>query len=165
MLDEQYQTGNKKLDRKIEMALREDPTKPNRLLRILGEDDPWKKRTHKYGVVAVEERTYGDGTIFASKSEMERWDYLLKIQQAGEITELEKQVPFILQEGFVSKQYGEIKPIIYVADFVYTNLSFRKGMEGRRIIEDSKTGMRTDSYKNKRKMMLYKYAEYLFFEV
>lgn len=170
MLD-QYQTGNKKLDQRIRMSLVSDPAKPNLLIRKIEEMGfDTEEKQNKYGVNLKELRTYKDGTLFASTNEMNRWDDLLKIQQVGEICDLRKQVPFKLQSGFLSKQYGEVKPITYVADFVYVNLSFRKGppgesWKGRLIIEDSKGGVRTEAYKIKRKMLLYKYSKYLFFEV
>lgn len=116
-------------------------------------------------VSRLEDRTYRDGEVFASKLEMERWDYLLKLQQAGMIQNLQKQVSFILIDSFIHDQYGEIKGISYVADFVYFNVSFRKEYKNRSCVEDSKGGVRTDKYKLKRKMFLSKYPDLLFFEV
>lgn len=159
MMDE-YKTGNKKLDDKIQAAFKKDPLKPTRLERIIIEDE-WKE--NKYNVSEISERTYKDGTVFASKREMERWDYLLKMEQAGEISGLEKQVVFELAEGFNDDQYGDIKPIKYVADFVYENISMRKIHEGKICVEDVK-GMKTSEYKLKRKLFLHRFSNVLFFE-
>lgn len=169
MLDPQYKTGNPKYDEKIEAAFRKNPLKQNQWQRIIGEtfnvlaEVPMPR--NKYGVAARQDRTYKDGTVFASKREMERWDYLLKLRIVGEITDLKMQVPFILQEEFISKQYGDIHSLTYVADFVYTNISFRKAYPNRICVEDSKGGVRTPEYKIKRKLFLYKFADLLFFEV
>jgi hypothetical protein len=157
----EYVTGNKAMDKKIQEALAKEGVKTP--LKTLIE----REKRNKYGIAPKEDRTYKDGTIFASKNEMERWDYLVMMQKAKEISDLDRQIPFVLLEEFISKQkeWGEIQPMVYVADFVYTNLTFRKGYEGRKVVEDSKGGVRTPDYKLKRKLFLYKYAEYLFFEV
>lgn len=163
MLDDKWKTGNKKMDEKIEIAFSKDPVRPNRLQRIITGDFPEEKE-NKYKVSKAADRTYNDGTVFSSKKEMYRWDDLLKLQQAGEIKDLQRQVSFVLTEEFIHPQYGKINKIVYISDFVYTNISFRKGFDNRECVEDSK-GMLTDEYKLKRKLFLYKYPEYLFFEV
>lgn len=118
---------------------------------------------NKYHVAPVEERTQ-NGVIFASKSEMRRYNELVLLQRGHQIKDLQTQVPFILQEGFTHPQYGEINHLIYVADFVYTNLTLHNEYLQRQCVEDSK-GMVTAVYKLKRKLFLKKYPEYLFFEV
>lgn len=166
IIPDEYRTGNKGMDEKIAAALRkENKVMPNPVTQFQLQQVNQKIRTNKYGVAEKEERTFRDGTLFASKREMERWDYLLKIQTAGEIKDLESQVPFVLQESFISRQHGDISELIYVADFVYTNISFRRDYPGRKIVEDSKGGMLTQVYKLKKKLFLYKYGEHLFFEV
>lgn len=160
-----YRTGNKGMDDKIQRALRRE-LKEKGFVK-----NPYPEllipKRHKYGVAPLEERTYKDGTEFASKGEMVRWDYLLMIERAGEIKDLQRQVPFVLQEGFISKQpeWGEIEPLIYVCDFLYVNISFRKGYEGRECVEDYKGAVITAEYKLKRKLFLLKHANYAFFEV
>lgn len=164
-IPDEYQTGNKKMDEKIAKALaREGKTFSGIKVSQQFVDRLVSKKKNKYNVSDKSERTNGIIT-WDSKTEMEHWNDLLLVQRSGKIADLERQVQFILQEEFISKQYGEIRPIIYIADYVYLNISYRKGFEGRRCIEDSKTGVRTADYQIKRKIMLYKYAEYLFFEV
>lgn len=138
------------------------------LQQFIAQDQP---KRNKYGIDisdrGKENRTYSDGTLFASIKEMERWHFLLNVQRAGEITDLDRQIAFLLQEPFESEQYGKIDHILYVADFVYRNITFRKGLHNRKIVEDSKGGkIRTAEYRNKRKNFLYIYGkEYLFYEV
>lgn len=164
-MQSEYKTGNKKLDEKIDKALGKIGIKlaPNAKAELFNEISG----KNKFGVAAKGDRTDVDGFVFASKAEMERWHELLLLQKAGQIANLQRQVPFILQEGFVSKQkeWGEIKPIIYIADFTYTNISYMTGYEGREIVEDSKTGMLTPDYRLKRKIFLYKFYTHAFFEV
>lgn len=78
----------------------------------------------------------------------------LETERAGAIQDLQSQVPFIL----IPAQYLEVngknkcveRACKYIADFVYTE-------NGKRIVEDTK-GFKTDVYKIKRKLMLYKYG-------
>jgi hypothetical protein len=162
VLPEEYKTGNKKMDEMILKAYMKDPGK-RRLLDL--ELEPEKKG--RIQVSAKEDRTYRDGTLFASRGEMLRYDYLLNIQKTGAIRHLRTQVEFVLQESFISKQkeWGNVGALVYVADFTYLNVSFRKGYEGRECVEDHKGCYLTDVYKIKRKLFLYKHAWYAFFEV
>lgn len=160
-----YLTGNKGMDEKIAEALRKEPT-PKWLKQarnqLIGD-----KGKGRITVAAEEDRTWVDGTVFASKGEMERFEYLFRVQQSGEIKDLEIQVPFELQQSFISRQYGDIQAIVYVADFVYTDIKFRKGYEGRKCVEDYKGKYKmaqTDVYKIKRKMFLHQYGLLAFFE-
>lgn len=166
ILPDEYRTGNKKLDEKILQALLKDPVKKNRL-QLLTEavENQTVERLNKYNVAVVEERTTLDGKVFASKKEMERYQYLVRMQRAGMLKNLETQVPFILLDEFTSEQYGKINPITYVADFVYLDQGLNKGLFGRTVVEDAK-GFLTDKYRMKKKMFLYRYGkEYAFFEV
>lgn len=90
-------------------------------------------------------KTVVDGITFDSKLEAKRYTELLWLQKAGEISNLQRQVPFTLQEAFTKngKRYRAIK---YVADFVYTDN--RKLMT---VVEDTK-GKETDVYKLKKKL-------------
>lgn len=160
-----YLTGNPGMDEKISEALRKEPT-PKWLRKarnqLIGE-----KGKGRITVAAKEDRTWIDGTEFASKGEMERFEELFRLQQSGQIKNLEIQVPFILQEEFISRQYGDILPIIYVADFVYIDIKYRKGYAGRKCVEDYKGKYKmaqTDVYKIKRKMFLHQYGLLAFFE-
>ena len=117
-------------------------------------------------------RKYGNkkiqagGQSFDSKREYRRWRDLTLLERAGEITNLQRQVPFLLipeQRGPSVEKYqkgprkGQFKPgpvlerkVSYVADFVYEE-------NGETIVEDAK-GMRTKEFIIKRKLMLYRYG-------
>lgn len=85
-----------------------------------------------------------DNIRFDSAKEARRYSELKILLRAGEITNLRLQVPYELipsQTGGLRKE----RPLTYIADFVYMQ-------NGTEIIEDVK-GVRTDSYKIKRKMM------------
>lgn len=86
-----------------------------------------------------------DGIEHDSKHEAERWMELQMLQRAGEIANLRRQVPFEL----IPKQEGE-RACNYIADFVYLDKS------GKTVVEDAK-GVRTDVYKIKKKLMLWRY--------
>jgi hypothetical protein len=88
-------------------------------------------KTNKYG----NER----GKRYASKYEAEIAMKLWALESRGIITELREQVSFTLVEG-----NGKIRPIRYVADFVYVQ-------DGKRHIVDAK-GCKTPVYRLKRKM-------------
>lgn len=167
MIDPQYRTGNKKMDQKIKEAFEKDSNfRPVRVERISIEKNYKSPFTHsgKFNISPVSERTWKDGTIFASKKEMFRWDELVKMQESGMIKDLKRQVPFELLEGFIHRQWGEIQPMTYVADATYTDISYRKGYEGRACVEDVK-GMLTKEYKLKKKLFFYKYGLLAFFEI
>lgn len=104
-------------------------------------------------------RFYVDGIPFDSKKEGIRYRELLLSERAGEITNLERQVKFILipaqREADQPGKRGGIKngklierEVAYYADFVYLDKS------GNLIVEDTK-GMKTKDYIIKRKLMLY----------
>lgn len=94
---------------------------------------------------------------FDSAKEWRRNQELEALQRAGEISELNRQVPFVLMPGFTisdetSKQgFRTIREIRYIADFTY------RLKDGTRIIEDVK-GMQTDVFKIKRKLLERKIA-------
>lgn len=99
----------------------------------------------KYGNKKV---TVG-GMQFDSKKEAKRYFYLLGLQEAEQISNLQTQVKFEL----VPKQKGE-RAVFYVADFVYQK-------NGQTIIEDVKGYKGGGAYSVfviKRKLMLYKHG-------
>ena len=107
---------------------------------------PQKRRMkrQKYG----NSKTTIDGIRFDSKREAQRWQELRLMERAGRITDLRRQVKFVL----VPSQRGEDgkvieKQVAYIADFVYLK-------DGKTVVEDSK-GYRTEVYMLKKKMMLY----------
>lgn len=101
-----------------------------------------------------------DGIVFASQKEADRWRELKLLERAGKITELQRQVPFLLiptQREFCNEidekkrrfKKGKVleRKCSYYADFVYMQ-------NGKQIVEDAK-GKRTDEYVIKRKLMLF----------
>lgn len=113
-----------------------------------------RKSGNKYGSKKVEV----DGITFDSKKEANRYKELKLLEQAGEITDLQRQVKFVLipaqrepdtigTRGGIHKGKLIEKECAYYADFVYQE-------NGKTVVEDTK-GMRTTEYVIKRKLMLY----------
>lgn len=85
-----------------------------------------------------------DGITFASGKEGRRYSELKMLLDAGEISDLRRQVPFALH----APRAGGGEPVLigkYLADFVY----FDKEL-GAEVVEDPK-GFRTDLYSWKKK--------------
>ena len=91
-----------------------------------------------------------DGQTFDSKKEYRRWRDLQLLERAGMITDLRRQVKFVLIPA--QRVGGKVveRECSYIADFVYT-------ADGKTVVEDCK-GFRTDTYKIKRKLMLERYG-------
>jgi hypothetical protein len=100
------------------------------------------------------------GEVFDSKKEMRRYQELIILEKAGEISELKRQVKYLLipaQRQTVMKK-GVPKPgkviereISYIADFVYKE-------NGQTVVEDVKGyrgGKAYDVFVIKRKLMLH----------
>ena len=98
-----------------------------------------------------------NGVQYDSKKEAARGAVLELKQRAGEVSELKRQVKFILQESFktpskrTKQGFETIKEIAYIADFTYF-------MGGQFYIEDVK-GYKTPEYKIKAKMLRKKIAD------
>lgn len=103
-------------------------------------------------------KTIVDGIEFDSRKEAARYKELKLLEAAGEISNLEMQVKFVLiptqrEPDFVGVRGGIKKGKViekecsYLADFVYIR-------DGEVIVEDTK-GIRTKDYIIKRKLMLY----------
>ena len=103
-----------------------------------------------------------DGVAFDSKKEYLRWCELCLLEKAGQITDLKRQVKYVLipaqyeEYERYSKKTGKRlkngtrcveKECSYVADFVYEQ-------DGQTVVEDTK-GFKTEKYIIKRKLMLY----------
>lgn len=84
-----------------------------------------------------------DGKEFDSKKEGNRYKELRLLERAGEISNLELQPRFLLQDKF-KKNGRTFRKIEYVADFKYIE-------NGKTIVEDVK-GMQTDVFKLKHKI-------------
>ena len=101
-----------------------------------------------------------DGVEFDSMKEYWRFAELKQMQAEGKITDLQRQVKYILlpaqrepdtigKRGGVKKGKLLEREVAYYADFVY-----KLADSGTLIVEDTK-GVRTTEYIIKRKMMLY----------
>ena len=91
-----------------------------------------------------------DGHVFASKREAQRYSELKMLEKAGEISNLELQKRFeLIPSQRINGKVVE-RPCYYVCDFAYCE-------GGKQVIEDAK-GMKTEVYKIKKKLMLYKYG-------
>lgn len=109
----------------------------------------------KYGNKKVE----ANGESFASKGEYNRWLFLKSAEEDGLITDLRKQVEFVLIPTQYKEEIVHLKtkdkvvqrvaehPVTYIADFVYNK-------DGKIVVEDYK-GFPDEKYPIKRKMMLY----------
>ncbi len=97
-----------------------------------------------------------NGIKFDSKLEANRWLELKLMEKAGRISNLRRQVEFVLQPSF-RKNGKTIRKISYFADFVYIENGFT-------IIEDTK-GIKTDVFRLKKKLFEYKFPELTIKEV
>ena len=111
---------------------------------------------NKYRAVKTEYK----GVTYDSKWEAQKAYELDMLQRAGKITDLQRQVTFTLQERFINNKGETIRPIFYVADFVYKDVK-----TGRTIVMDTKSpATRTQVYMVKKKLFEYKYPQYDFVE-
>jgi hypothetical protein len=99
---------------------------------------------NKYGA----EATMIDGMRFDSKAEAKRYQQLVIMQRAGEISDLETQVAFdLIPEQNVNGR--KERPVRYLADFRYIR-------DGKTITEDVKSApTKTAEFIIKRKLMLW----------
>lgn len=95
-------------------------------------------------------KTQIDMYIFDSTKEAKRYRELKLLEMAGEISNLELQPRFLLQESF-KKNGKTYRKIEYVADFKYIE-------KGKTKVEDVK-GLQTDVFKIKHKLFEKKYPE------
>lgn len=115
-------------------------------------------KANKYG----NRKITRDGMEFDSLKEYRRFCELRLLERAGKVTDLQRQVKFVLIptqyerfERYSTKTGKRLvdgvrvaeKEVSYIADFVYTQ-------DGKQVVEDTK-GFRTADYILKRKMMLY----------
>lgn len=100
------------------------------------------KKKSKYGNQKVEY----DGIVFDSKKERDRYCELKILEKAKAITDLKRQVKYVLVE-----KKGKERETSYIADFVY-----KKGNEV--VVEDVKSkATKTPLYRLKKKLMLERY--------
>ena len=88
-----------------------------------------------------------NGFTFDSKREADRYRELLRLQNAGAITGLQRQVKYqLIPSQKIAGKVAE-RAVNYVADFVYVR-------DGETVVEDVK-GVKTPQYIIKRKLMLW----------
>ena len=112
-------------------------------------------------------KTEVDGILFDSKREAQRYQQLKLMEKAGVICDLKRQVKYELIPAQDINGKCVERAVTYTSDFEYyvlKPLNVRTVMAdpdamaiGQHVVEDVK-GMRTDVYKIKRKLMLYKYG-------
>lgn len=101
-----------------------------------------------------------NGIVFDSIKEAKRWGKLSLLETAGAISDLQRQVKYVLiptqrepdtvgARGGIKKGKVIEKECSYIADFVYKDLTLNET-----VVEDTK-GFKTKDYIIKRKLMLY----------
>jgi len=94
------------------------------------------------------ERLTVDGEVFDSKKEYSRYQELMLLERAGQISDLRRQVPFELVPRQIVNGKVVERSVKYIADFTYRE-------NGQFVVEDVKSdATRTDAYKIKKKLML-----------
>ncbi len=109
-------------------------------------DNPAEKqrRGQKYGNQKVVDK----GITFDSKAEHRRWCYLVMLEKARAIKDLQRQVRFELIPELIKPRGGKERATHYIADFVYLDKA------GAQVVEDVK-GAVTPEFRLKRKLMLW----------
>lgn len=89
-------------------------------------------------------KTVSHGITFDSRAEARRYDELLILARTGEVTNIRRQVPFLLAPAV--KLQGRTKPAIkYIADFCYDSW-------GKPVVEEVK-GAITPVFRIKQHLM------------
>lgn len=96
------------------------------------------------------QKTQMDMYVFDSAKEAQRYRELTLLERAGEISNLELQPRFLLQESF-KKNGKTYRKIEYIADFKYME-------KGKTIVEDVK-GLQTEVFKIKHKLFEKQYPD------
>jgi len=93
-------------------------------------------------------KTEINGIKFDSRKEAKRYEDLMLMLKAGEISELKLQPQFTLQEAYTTPDGIRVRKITYIADFSYI-----RGVE--KIVEDVKSDFtrKNKDYRIKKKMM------------
>lgn len=110
----------------------------------------WKYYPNKQSIKESKYRnikTEVDGIKFDSKKEAQRWRELKILEKTGEISNLQRQVPYILID---KSKYGQ--QIKYIADFTYLE-------KGKEVVEDVKSPIsKTPVYRLKKRLMAERYG-------
>lgn len=110
----------------------------------------------RYRVGSKAARTV-DGIVFDSAAEARRYSELKLLERAGSVTDLELQPEYLLVPKFSHPEHGTVRAIKYKADFRYL-------LHGQEVVEDVK-GHKTEVYRLKKKLLLWRYPELDFREV
>lgn len=99
--------------------------------------------------------TIVNGIKFPSLLEANRYSQLILMRRSGEISGLKLQVEFVINQAYKDAVTGErMRPVIYVADFMYFDTTTK-----RTVVEDTK-GFETSTFKNKWRQCREIYPEY-----
>ena len=107
-----------------------------------------QKKANKYHAEAFVD---ADGVRWHSRQEHERWGELVTLCWAGRISDLRRQVSYLLQPAFRDNTGRRVRAITLVADFEYREAN-------KTIVEEWK-GFETAVWKMKRKMFAQRYPE------
>ena len=103
---------------------------------------------NKYGAKKIKDPA--TGYVFDSKKEFIRWCELRLLERAGKISELKRQVKYVLIPSQRDEKGKVIeREVSYVADFQYIDHSL-----GDVVVEDVK-GYKTEVYRLKKKLLLW----------
>ena len=100
---------------------------------------------NKYGAKKV---TWNN-MVFDSKHEYARYQALMLMVKAGLISDLQRQVKYVLIPKQIRNNKVAERECSYIADFVYKDTA-----TGETIVEDAK-GIKTPEYRIKKKLMLW----------
>ena len=102
-------------------------------------------------------KTEVNGIVFSSRLEATRYQQLLMLEKAGEISDLWLQPEFQIFMGRINPETGEKqRSRFYIGDFAYID-----NMDKRLIVEDTK-GMETAEFRLKWELVRSQYPEYTF---
>lgn len=118
------------------------------------------------GPAATKDNKYKAKTVvyhhekYDSKKECARHRILMEMQLKGLVSNVKRQVTFMLQEGF-DYRGAKIRPITYIADFTYHD-----NQTNTDVVEDVKSKMtaKLEVYRIKIKLFKKRYPEYEFRE-
>jgi hypothetical protein len=136
----------------VRIDIRDLPEEMERKARAIldqqcGGSDPPDNRSAKPGGKYGAVKTERGKLKFDSQKEARRYDALVVMLRAGEITDLKVQPEFTLIEAYTTPEGERIRAMRYSADFSYRQ-------NGEMIVEDVKSpATRTRSYLDKRKLM------------
>lgn len=114
--------------------------------------------------VAVGQKATGHGLEvehYDSLKEYKRYQELLLMQRAGHISQLQRQVKFVIQEAF-SYRGEKVHEISYVADHCYLRGKDKIVEDVKGVGKDGKTVTATKDFHLKWKLLKHKYPDLIF---